>query len=833
MISKNYSLFFQAIILIVCLALSYLSFTLVHRLAQFRSAESFTVLTDQGLTSIDRRFDDFRRTLDGVAGLIIASDQVTAEAMARYGEALRIADETSGIDAIGFAESGSFDNLRSENLSEPNGSHFNKNSPHQPAADEYFIVRFIEPLASNSSLIGFDFASNPHLFDVAKTSRDTHATILAMNLRTSTAETWQPRAVLLKPIYRTEQTAEISDSQQLRFVGFAFVTINLDNAFKGLTAGDQLVTLVVEDTGANHTAISHTQGIGSFATPPRPKYILSQKFQKFGNTLKLTWRSTPRFDSIQPFRARWIVLALGLLVTGLVSYILHVSIKRNEAVEKIVKQKSRDLDTREKEQRSILENAMLAILSVTPSGVILHSNQTADILLSPQECSVQLTGMSLSNLLPGLYLGMADGRVKLTVNLNPENAETSILEVEKKTWKTSEGEIRLTLILRDITVSEYHIQEIAKTEQRWNLALMGARIGVFDIDLKRQTSVVSQMWSEIIRIDIPPDCAHPYRLQMDRIHPDDISHLIESEAECIAGNINRFESQFRIKLSKGGWRWIQSDAVVVERAADGTALRMLGTQMDITEKIELNQIKRDFVATVSHELRTPLTSIKGALGLLKVQLKDAESGTADRLIHIATANSDKLVSLVNDILDMEKINAGSISNNCKAESLSSIMRLASEQVEPYALQWCVGLEVMVPEGNQYIWTDEKRAIQVLTNLLSNACKFAYPDTSVRLIAEVQSDYVKILVRNYGTGIPDEFRSQVFQPFAQADSSDTRLRGGTGLGLSISSQLVEAMGGTIGFTSIPGEETIFWFTCPLACGPDHMPKLSFEDINLHS
>jgi CHASE1-domain containing sensor protein len=132
MIFKNYSLFFQAIALTSCLALSYLSFALVHRLAQFRSDESFAALTDQSLASLDRRLDDFRRTLDGVAGLIIASDQVTAEEMASYGEALQISDDTSGIDAIGYAESNSIINSPAGDIFEPYRGGHTITSPQQP-----------------------------------------------------------------------------------------------------------------------------------------------------------------------------------------------------------------------------------------------------------------------------------------------------------------------------------------------------------------------------------------------------------------------------------------------------------------------------------------------------------------------------------------------------------------------------------------------------------------------------------------------------------------------------------------------------------------------------
>jgi signal transduction histidine kinase/CHASE1-domain containing sensor protein len=831
MISKIKSLLLKTIIPTLCLAVTYLSFTTVHNIEKDKSEQSFADLTDHGLATVDQQVDNFRRTLDGVAGLIIASDNVTAEELNIYIEVLKDENDLSGVHAIGFAESSSFINSSAGDIFEPYRSGQKIASRHQPSEDERFIVKYVELLETSDITVGFDFSSDPNLLDVARTSHDTHATLLAIAPQTSASEKWPHRGVILKPIYNYEATQMVkkNDVQRLHFVGFSFMIIDVGHAFNGLSAKQKnLFTVTIEDEVPYQAALPNAQNIGFITASPVSKYTRSDKFRAFGNTLTLTWRSTLRFDAIQPFRVKWIVLGLGLLITALITAISHILIKRNNKIKLIFNQKSKDLDARDKEQRSILENVMLGIISVSPCGKILHSNEAAESLLSRKERIVKLTGMSLGDLLPTLDLKIADGRFKITTPDTHISDKCYTLEIEKKTWETPDKETRFTLLLKDITASENHVQELARTEQRWNLALKGAGIGVFDIDLEQQTSVVSKMWWDIIQIDNLTGCVDPYRLQTKFIHPDDIYDRNEADEECIAGNIERAESRFRIKRSDGAWRWIQSDAVVVERAANGTALRMLGTQRDITENIEINQIKRDFVATVSHELRTPLTSIKGALELLKSQFFNADSSTMKRLINIASSNSDRLAIIVNDILDMEKIGVDGISKKLKAESLFDIMHLASEQVETYALKWRVGIEVLKPEHNQYIWTDESRIIQVLTNLLSNACKFSFPDTNVRLIAEIQSNCVKISVLNFGPGIPYAFRGQVFQPFAQADSSDTRLRGGTGLGLSISSQLVKAMGGTIGFTSVPGEETVFWFTCRLADHPENMPELYFEE-----
>ncbi|MGO4915905.1 ATP-binding protein [Pseudogemmobacter sp. W21_MBD1_M6] len=813
---KRSLLWLQAITLIICLGLSFVSFRFVHWLAQIRSHENFEVLIDQGLASLDRRFDVYERTLDGLAGLFIASDMVTATHMSDYAAMIGIGKDMSDVSAIGFATSFTASDAAlsrgpaGEDARGPDAFALRDRN------DRRIIVQYIAPQAHHESILGLDFAANAALMSAAKAAQAARKTSLVPHFALGAGDGTLSEAMLLKPVYRpTRATGASGDGQEV-FVGFAFVILDLGKAFDTLTAAqNSLIELDVWVGAPEPLAVP----VYETARPLAPAFAEVQEVRKFGQALTLSWQSTPRFDSIQPFRARWVILVLGLLVTALVSALLHIVLRRERAIATLVAQKSRELETRQTERRSIIENAMLAILSVGPRGVILHSNAAAQQLLMPHDSATDLTGMTIADVLPALDLDRGDGRFKLAVPPAPAGDGPLIIEIEKNTWVTSEGETRITLLLRDITASEQYAMEIAKTEQRWNLALMGAKIGVFDVDLRRQTSVVSEMWYKIMKIDAQSGCPDPYGTLMDRVHPDDRVILRDAQTACVEGVQTRADVRFRIMIADDDWRWIQSDGVVVERAESGRALRMIGTQMDITESIRLDRMKREFVATVSHELRTPLTSIKGALGLLQVRAKDAEPRVTQRLIQIALSNSDRLAGLLNDILDMEKINAGSMTLDPKAENLGRIMALASDQVGPYASQWDVDLEVVAPEDDAHIWTDQKRVIQVLTNLLSNACKFAHEGTTVRLTAEVLPSHVRISVSNVGPGIPEEFRSRIFHPFSQADSSDTRQKGGTGLGLNISRQLTEAMGGTIGYDSEPDKETVFWFTCPLAGRPD--------------
>ncbi len=812
--SKFYTHHLQRIVLIFCLALSCLSFLVVQHVAHGKAIENFEVLVEQGSASLKRRADDLSRTLDGMSGFILASQAVSAKSMSEYVRALNINKDISEIDALGFASFDATDNIISSNGVATDGGRSNVTTSQSELRADHFAIQYIEPPSKIRMFPELVFGSNPELLATAKAARRTGQTLATEYFLSPPPNGGRLQTLLLKPIYSFGQDTDQQNQQQLDFRGFAFAVLNVKNVFNDLSVSQgKLIDLHVEfgqkDTETDRGTSEMTLGVA----PTLAKYVSRHQVQNFGQPILLSWSGRPEFEAIQPFRAKWIVLALGLLITALISLILNVLIKRNLTVIALVEKKSRELDTQGVEKRSILGNAMLAIISITQSGEIIHANDASVKLLSPYNLDTKLTGKSISDFLPDIGSKGPDGWKKVNLTIGVPDAEQLTIEVEKKTWLTADGETRVTLLLRDITANERLAREVVATEQRWNLALTGAQIGVFDVDLKRNTSVVSKTWRKCLQIAVQPNCEDPYRRQVDRIHPDDRYILEDAEAACIAGITDRAEARFRVQIANDEWRWIKSDAVIVERAADGTALRMLGIQTDITESFKLEQMKRDFVSTVSHELRTPLTSINGALSLLRAQSKESNAHGSERLLQIGISNCERLVSLVNDILDIEKINAGKLTHDAQAEDVLHILSLASAQVETYASQWDVAIEVVAPEVEQTIWTDRKRTLQVLTNLLSNACKFAHSGTTVRLSAENLLGCTKISVRNFGPGIPEEFKGVIFQPFSQADNSNSRQRGGTGLGLNISRHLVEAMGGTMGFESELEQETVFWFTCP--------------------
>ncbi len=246
------------------------------------------------------------------------------------------------------------------------------------------------------------------------------------------------------------------------------------------------------------------------------------------------------------------------------------------------------------------------------------------------------------------------------------------------------------------------------------------------------------------------------------------------------------------------------------------AWMQIGGQLGrVAERFMIDQIKNEFVSTVSHELRTPLTSIQGSLGLIRGGALGSDlPEDVSRMIEVAYNNSDRLVRLINDILDIEKIESGKMEFVFENQSVASIIREAVDLNASYADQYDVTIKIEGDLPNVVVNGDHDRLMQVLANLLSNAAKFSPEGGIVRIGASVNDGKVTVRVVDNGPGIGDEFKERIFGKFAQADASDSRQKGGTGLGLSITKAIVEHHGGGIGFESQTGRGTEFFFWLPV-------------------
>lgn len=266
-------------------------------------------------------------------------------------------------------------------------------------------------------------------------------------------------------------------------------------------------------------------------------------------------------------------------------------------------------------------------------------------------------------------------------------------------------------------------------------------------------------------------------------------------------------------ITRGGQRVPVRLVISIIRNADDSIEGYLGIAEDVSERKHLEQIKSEFVSTVSHELRTPLTSISGALGMLRSGALDGMPQRAEEMVALAHNNSQRLTNLINDLLDIEKIAAGKLHFDYQKVSLAEQLNQALVAIVQYAPDQQVILDSSAQVPEVLINVDPQRLQQVLINLLSNAIKFSSQGGHVALDARLRGERIRIRVSDTGEGISDAFKPKVFQRFAQADSSDQRKKGGTGLGLAISKELIEHMGGELGFDSTLGQGSTFWVDLP--------------------
>ena len=255
--------------------------------------------------------------------------------------------------------------------------------------------------------------------------------------------------------------------------------------------------------------------------------------------------------------------------------------------------------------------------------------------------------------------------------------------------------------------------------------------------------------------------------------------------------------------------WTMTPLVNVQREV----IAVIAQGRDITAQLEAERMKKEFTSTLSHELRTPLTSIIGSLQLINSGVMGEVDKEVAELTTVAERNGQRLLDLINDILDIERIESGKLNLVPETIAVDELVRESMVLNKAFGERFKVRFASHGDVPERKVHADRKRLLQVMTNLLSNAAKFSPEGGVVEISTEDAGPNVRVAVHDRGGGIPEAFRARVFGRFTQADSTTTRQKGGTGLGLAICKRLIEMMHGRIGFQDRPGGGTTFWFELP--------------------
>lgn len=269
--------------------------------------------------------------------------------------------------------------------------------------------------------------------------------------------------------------------------------------------------------------------------------------------------------------------------------------------------------------------------------------------------------------------------------------------------------------------------------------------------------------------------------------------------------------ELQIMRQNGDLRWVdllETRLKLAERSMRVLVLR------DVTQRRQTEQLKNDFISTVSHELRTPLTAIHGALGLVNSGTLGPVQGTQQQLLDIAQQNSEQLLNLINDLLDIEKLAAGKMQLSLESKLVLPLLESAIERAEPMARARQVRLQLQSTLTEPLlVLVDVQRWQQVMANLLSNAIRYSPNQGVVTVTAQQLGKVLRVQVMDQGGGVPVDFIPRLFQRFSQADSSTARQQGGTGLGLAICKELLERMRGQIHYQPVPTGGACFYFDIP--------------------
>jgi PAS domain S-box-containing protein len=475
------------------------------------------------------------------------------------------------------------------------------------------------------------------------------------------------------------------------------------------------------------------------------------------------------------------------------------------------KEAEKHLAQLEARSRGLLEAAPDAMVVVNQRGeVVLLNLQLEKEFGYPRD---ELLGQRVTNIIPEGFAErlLADGvdvlaqQIVSGIDLTGRRKDGSQFPIEIMLSPLRSGEG--ILVIRDASVRKEAEKQLAQMEARYHSLLEAAP----------DAMVVVNHAGEIVLLNRQAEKEFGYR--RDELLGQNIKKIIPNRVDerlieiGLASSRDVSTLQIGIEIELTGRRKDGGEFPIEIMLSQLESAERILVIRDISVRRQTERLKDEFVATVSHELRTPLTSISGSLGLLAGKWASKLPESAARLLTIAHTNSQRLARLLNDILDIEKLESGHVVFNLSRVSVRTLVEHAIEDNRGFAESYGVNVRLDGASVDFDVNADPDRLAQVITNLLSNAIKFSPADGEVLVAVEKTADDVRITVRDHGSGIPDEFKPHIFEKFAQADATNTRQKGGTGLGLSIVKQIVERLGGKIGFDDAPGGGAIFYVELP--------------------
>lgn len=530
----------------------------------------------------------------------------------------------------------------------------------------------------------------------------------------------------------------------------------------------------------------------------------------------LAWQGAQADAERSAERGQHFIIAAGALFLAMLGWMVYV-VTHYEEVRKRVESQLRDSETM---TRTITESMADAVITTTDHDIVLQANAAALQLFGYEKN--ELIGRDVSELVPERLRAQYKS-FTAALRARPEPFRMANQDVQSMRKNGTEfpasvsfgdvhvgGQRLFTALISDNTERRRITEALRASESQLRQITDTVPALIAYLDLEQRFRFHNRAYEEVLGLEFEQIDGH---LLADVLGPQLYEGVQDKVDEVLRGYAVQYE---RVQVTRQGDRKnyaMQYFPRYGEGADEGKVVGFFSLGTDITELKRIDRMKTEFVSTVSHELRTPLTSIRGSLGLISGGVAGELPVAVKSLVAIATSNCERLIRLINDMLDSEKIESGKLRLNLQAAQLKPLLQQALAANEGFAAHHGVRLRLRAPDAALQARIDSDRLMQVMTNLLSNAVKFSPAGNTVEVMLSRTARQVRIEVSDQGPGIPEAFRNRIFQKFSQADSSDTRQKGGSGLGLNISRGLVENMGGRIGFNSNAGVGTTFFFELP--------------------
>jgi PAS domain S-box-containing protein len=774
--------------------------------------------------AIDHRMTSYQQVLRGGAALFSASDIIERRAWHAYVSTLKVDQFYPGILGVGVAavfpaeqSAAVIAAIRSEGFPD-----FTIRPEGQRAL--YTAIVFLEPFSAvNRRAFGYDMFSEAIRGAAMARARDTGQASMTgkVTLMQEAGAKVQAGMLMYVPVYRNGLPVSSVAERRAALKAYVFSPFRMDDLMAGILGQGRharWVDLQIYDgSSAVPDALMHRSHQHEVR---ETQFAHVRTMEVAGHTWTLVMRATPQFmDDIDNSKST-MVLLVGMAMTAFLLAVLWAFQRRREHAMALAAEMTRSLLASEARYSRAVAGSNEGIWDWdVATGQTYCSPRLIALLLYEQE-GFPTTISGLHALLHGDDHALAQAAVKehwkcaapLRMSLRLMTGEGSYryYQVKGEAQRDGQGRARsMAGSLSDITERIQAELALRSSEERFRTLVQHAPVGIFLSDIGGQCEFVNGRWCEITGMT-------PQQARGDGwvlgVHRQDRQGVFDEWRSAIAEG-REFSREFRFNNGEHDV-WVSTQAARWS-TKEGEQTGFIGTTFDLTERMKAELLKNEFISTVSHELRTPLTSIRGALGLVVGGALGALSEPVSKLLTIAANNSERLVRLINDILDIEKLESGQLRFELRRYALQPLIEQAIGANQAFAQQLgvhCV-LEGALPDAFAVI--DPDRTIQVLTNLLSNAAKFSPQGQVVTVTFERREGQLRVSVRDRGPGIAASFHERIFQKFSQADSSDTRSKGGTGLGLNISKAIVEHQGGSIGFSSEPGQGSTFYFDLPEA------------------